>query len=110
MTSGNFCFYLQNRLIQSSQTGGQPYSDSPFSIPWVKSPARWQRLFREHASTFAHTFWALQWQECVAYIRDRLRNIAQCLKIFFSSKMFEEVGRVIREQGYNSFCRGGIIS
>ncbi len=31
----NFCFYLQNRLIQTSQTGGQPYSDtSPFSIPW----------------------------------------------------------------------------
>jgi hypothetical protein len=31
----NFCFYLQNRLIQTSQTGGQWYSDtSPFSIPW----------------------------------------------------------------------------
>ncbi len=30
----NFCFYLQNRLIQTSQTGGQWYSDtSPFSIP-----------------------------------------------------------------------------
>jgi hypothetical protein len=27
---------LQNRLIQSSQTGGQRYSDtSPFSIPWL---------------------------------------------------------------------------
>jgi hypothetical protein len=34
MTTGNFCFYLQNRLIQNSQTGGQWYSDtSPFSIP-----------------------------------------------------------------------------
>ncbi len=31
-----FCFYLQNRLIQYSQTGGQLYSDtSPFSIPWL---------------------------------------------------------------------------
>jgi hypothetical protein len=34
-------FYLQNRLIQTSQTGGQWYSDtSPFSIPcwraWLK--------------------------------------------------------------------------
>jgi hypothetical protein len=29
-----FCFYLQNRLIQTSQTGGRWYSDtSPFSIP-----------------------------------------------------------------------------
>ncbi len=34
MTTDNFCFYLQNRLIQTSQTGGQRYSDtSPFSIP-----------------------------------------------------------------------------
>jgi len=35
MTTDNFCFYLQNRLIQTSQSGGQWYSDtSPFSIPW----------------------------------------------------------------------------
>jgi hypothetical protein len=33
MTTDNFGFYLQNRLIQASQTGGQWYSDtSPFSI------------------------------------------------------------------------------
>jgi hypothetical protein len=35
MTTDNFCFYLQNRLIQTSQTGGQWYSDtSLFSIHW----------------------------------------------------------------------------
>ncbi len=28
MTIFNFCFYLQNRLIQTSQTGGQLYSDT----------------------------------------------------------------------------------
>jgi hypothetical protein len=34
MTTEIFCFYLQNRQIQTSQTGGQRYSDtSPFSIP-----------------------------------------------------------------------------
>ncbi len=34
MTTDNF-FYLQTRLIQTRQTGGQQYSDtSPFSIPW----------------------------------------------------------------------------
>jgi len=34
MTTDNFCFYLQNRLIQTSPTGGQWYSDtSPFNIP-----------------------------------------------------------------------------
>jgi hypothetical protein len=36
MTIDNFCFYLEKRLIQTSQTGGQWYSDtSPFSIPCV---------------------------------------------------------------------------
>jgi len=31
---------LQNRLIQTGQTGGQWYSDpSPFSIPWTNTPA-----------------------------------------------------------------------
>ncbi len=35
MTTDKFCFYLQNRLIQACQTGGQWYSDtSPFCIPW----------------------------------------------------------------------------
>jgi hypothetical protein len=35
MTPDNSCFYLQNRLIQTSQTGGQWYSNTyPFSIPW----------------------------------------------------------------------------
>ncbi len=34
MATDNFCFYLQNRLIQTSQTGGLQYSDIfPFSIP-----------------------------------------------------------------------------
>jgi len=33
--------YLQNRLIQTSQTGGQRYSDtSPFSIPWINTRIR----------------------------------------------------------------------
>jgi hypothetical protein len=36
MTTDNFCFYLQNRLIQTSQTGGQQYSDtSLFNFPWL---------------------------------------------------------------------------
>jgi hypothetical protein len=28
LTTGNFCFYLQNSLIQTSQTGDQWYSDT----------------------------------------------------------------------------------
>jgi hypothetical protein len=47
MTTDNFCFYWQNRLIQNSQTGGQRYSDtSLFSIPWIK---KWKTL----------TFWKM---------------------------------------------------
>jgi hypothetical protein len=35
MATDNFHFYLQNRLIQTGQTGAQVYSDtSPFSVPW----------------------------------------------------------------------------
>jgi hypothetical protein len=38
MTTDNFCFYMQNKLIQTGQTGGQQYSDtSPFSTPWLGS-------------------------------------------------------------------------
>jgi hypothetical protein len=34
MTTSNFCFYLQNRLIQTGETGGEWYSDtSPYNIP-----------------------------------------------------------------------------
>jgi hypothetical protein len=37
MTTDNLHFYLQNRLIQTSQTGGQWYSDTlPFIIPWLE--------------------------------------------------------------------------
>jgi hypothetical protein len=34
MTTGNFHFYLQNRQIQTSQTGGQLYNDTlPLVFP-----------------------------------------------------------------------------
>jgi hypothetical protein len=40
MTTDYCCFYLQNRLIQTSQTVGQWYSDtSPFSFPWLYRPS-----------------------------------------------------------------------
>ncbi len=59
MTTDNFCFCLQNRLIQTSQTGGQWYSDtSPFSIP-CKSPqkvfeSRERERERERNFKFVH--------------------------------------------------------
>jgi hypothetical protein len=46
VTNNNFCFYLQNRLIQTSQTGDQWYSDtSPFSIPWLYT--KWPNLLQQ---------------------------------------------------------------
>jgi hypothetical protein len=44
MTTDNFCFYFQNRLIQTSQTGGLRYSDTfPFIIPCWDIP-QWSPL------------------------------------------------------------------
>jgi hypothetical protein len=41
----NFCLYLQNRLIQTSQTGDKWYSDTPaFSIPCFEYSRSWHRL------------------------------------------------------------------
>jgi hypothetical protein len=38
MTTDNFCFDLSNKLIQTSQKGGQQYNDtSPFGISWSHS-------------------------------------------------------------------------
>ncbi len=48
MTTDNFCFYLQNRLIQTSQTGGQRYS------PPLVFPARTHLFFITH--------WSLSWK------------------------------------------------
>ncbi len=43
MRTNNFCFYLKNRLIQTSQTGGQRYSDTySFSIPWTSALAHYE--------------------------------------------------------------------
>jgi hypothetical protein len=43
MTNDILCVFLQNRLIQTSEAGGQQYSDtSPFSIPWLNTRRRFQ--------------------------------------------------------------------
>ncbi len=50
MTTDNFCFYLQNRLIQTSQTGGQWYSP-PLEFPglWYEDIPVGQRVPRKQA-------------------------------------------------------------
>ncbi len=49
MTTDNLSFYLQNRLIQTSQTGDQRYNDTfPFSIPWTNPPNLFVRSVSEN--------------------------------------------------------------
>jgi hypothetical protein len=45
MTTDYFHFYLQGRLIQTGQTGGQLHTDtSPFSVPWTNTLAYFPRV------------------------------------------------------------------
>ena len=78
-TTDNFCFYLQNWLIQTSQTGGQWYSDtSPFSIPWLE----------------AHTKWYIfDWQrrEEMGKIQLTGPNMGPVLQTFFTTLIYERL-------------------
>ena len=66
----NFCFYLQNSLIQTSQTGGQQYSDtSPFSVPW---PKPWRVFSMKNCLIFPKHF---------AKCRDHFKKPFHCLKV-----------------------------
>jgi hypothetical protein len=59
-TTDNFCFYLQNTLIQTSQTGGQQYSDtSPLSIPCYSHVIsyRWYWLNMKPKICTKHSFY-----------------------------------------------------
>jgi hypothetical protein len=67
MTADNFCSYLQNRLIQTSQTGDQQYSDtSLFSIPSLLS----QGLFwySDHC-LWRHATQHISWPPCTNLFR-----------------------------------------
>jgi hypothetical protein len=64
MATGSFCFYLQNRLIQTSQTGDQWYSDtSPFSIPWQKilviNETKWYIIWSKLTVSFTKSIFDL---------------------------------------------------
>jgi hypothetical protein len=58
MTNDNLCFYLQNILIQTSQTGGQQYSDpSPFSIPGPNHPKQGRQTKDAYFKDTQHKYW-----------------------------------------------------
>jgi hypothetical protein len=56
MTTDKFSFYLQNRLIQTSQTGGQRHSDTPFPLVRVLHENRLERIARDKHSRFMGPF------------------------------------------------------
>jgi hypothetical protein len=77
MTTDNFCFYLQNRLIQTSWTGGQWYSDtSPFSIPCFSlSLLSWPLKGLVRATW--HT-WSWLWCALVTQVKIFIRYVPIC--------------------------------
>ncbi len=67
MTTNNFSFYMYNSLNQTSQTGGQQYSDtSPFSIPWQHWKgdllSKFSRRMNETAGLSRANIYSCKWQ------------------------------------------------
>ncbi len=79
MTTDNFCFRLQNRLIQTSQTGGQQYSDtSPFSIPcsnpWTSDDEPSVLPLSSNQTLFFHRY-----REMNGIIGNKRNSLLKCL-------------------------------
>jgi hypothetical protein len=92
MTTDNFCFYFHNRLIQTSQTGGQWYSDtSPFSIPWFDAFVINVLTFKQKLASFCNLsgFDNLKLVQHFSTNLNIRRNLAE---IFLLSKLFFFVG------------------
>jgi hypothetical protein len=85
MTTDNFCSYLQNRLIQTSQTGGQHYSDtSHCRIPWLNQYAL------SHSGHLLQTFKLAYYAPIVNYnckLPVTLGAVVQCHKHIFSCNL-----------------------
>jgi hypothetical protein len=70
MTNDNFCIYLQNRVIQTSEIGGQQYSDpSPFSFLWSNYQEPELAVFNFKLASFAKQ------QGRVSHISTRVSNV-----------------------------------
>ncbi len=79
--------YLQNRLIQTSQTGGQQYSDtSLFSIPWLNWRQDVQSFENQefYFNVLGRRFWpTLLWRHAVADVRKCCRRKKGTLTTFW---------------------------
>ncbi len=89
MTTDSFCFYLQNRLIQTSQTLAQLYSDaSPFSIPCI----RLNCLIIEHrlrgtSHFFVKSFWYVAEPKSAKVTNVRFKSPKHLNQPFWNLKM-----------------------
>jgi hypothetical protein len=76
MTTDNFCFYLQNRLVQTSQTGGQRYPPLVFPGYSYQRSSLLSRCLRVEEKYFA-TLTPSVFREsarCFVIIHSRLRS------------------------------------
>jgi hypothetical protein len=90
MTTKIICFYLQNMLIQTSQTGGQWYSDTPpFSIPCFHP----LKIISFIAGTLTVSTWSCwtSWSQCYKTFTFSLSlsNGPNKLKCFVPDKTFQ---------------------
>ncbi len=64
MTTDNFCLYLQNRLMQTSQTGGQQYNDtSPLVLPGTTIDEGWTLTEWSTYQTFKNKLECFIWRQ-----------------------------------------------
>ncbi len=104
MTTDNFCFYLRNRLFQTSQTGYQQYSDtSPFSIPWLNitdTLSQCYIIFCNNLRIFEISKCVCPWQ---AYPALQNKYSSQVQKfVNYRQKSFLKFGPW--SQSYKTFC------
>jgi hypothetical protein len=77
-----FCFYLQNRLIRTNQTGGQWYNDtSPFSIPCFK-------IRRQSQNKDRKIILSLLWISTQVFVLLAEANPSVGLQNFFRKNLF----------------------
>jgi hypothetical protein len=80
MTTDDFCFYSQNRLIQTSQTGGQQYSDTyPLVFPVFCNTLERRNIYLNCIPA-----------ECFSYCPAEFRVASLILKFYLSYCHFAE--------------------
>jgi len=95
MTTDHFCFCLQNRLIQTSQTGGQQYSDTPLVFP--DSNFKFGKIFPTNFQT-GHTCTGTETAAVTAAGRRKKKVLEET-----EERLLTTSGESSRDQCYKTF-------